>query len=142
ATPARSSDPVTAPIDVPTMTAASRASHPASARAASTPAWKACPTGPPAPRTSPTRWLGSASMSVIGVDPQHPAGGGLGEVVGMHDPRQDLEAVHESRPRSGEVRRCVHDPYLPGSPGRCLGQLDDMAQGVGLLHRGLQVVAA
>ncbi|TMK82627.1 MAG: nuclear transport factor 2 family protein [Actinobacteria bacterium] len=53
--PARSRAPVTAPIDVPTMTYASRASHPASASAASVPAWNECPTGPPAPRTSPTR---------------------------------------------------------------------------------------
>jgi hypothetical protein len=52
--PARINVPTIDPAEVPTMISASRASHPvASASAARTPAWKAWPVAPPAPRTSP-----------------------------------------------------------------------------------------
>src|SRR5829696_8151961 len=54
--PARSMAATTEPADVPTITSAARGSHPVIClRADRTPAWKAWPTTPPAPRTRPTR---------------------------------------------------------------------------------------
>ncbi len=54
--PARRKAPVSEPAEVPTTSVAARGSNPvASARAERTPAWKAPPTTPPAPSTSPTR---------------------------------------------------------------------------------------
>ena len=51
--PARRPAATTEPADVPTMSRAWRASQPnSSSRALSTPTWKACPTTPPAPRTT------------------------------------------------------------------------------------------
>ena len=72
ATPSRRRVPVTDPADEPTTTAAVLGSHPNSRwSAASTPAWYACPTTPPAPSTNPTLALDGAPrvQATPGSDP-------------------------------------------------------------------------
>ena len=65
--PARSTAPITAPAEVPTISSAERASHPvASARAASTPVWNAPPTTPPAPSARPTAMVAMLAPADVG----------------------------------------------------------------------------
>src|SRR5579875_3376393 len=77
AIPARSRAPVSEPMEVPIMRSASRGSQPHSQSAASTPAWKAWPTGPPAPRISATRGCPSAGSRSAAVS--------TGEVTGRSE---------------------------------------------------------
>src|SRR5437764_1665917 len=117
--PMRRAVPTWEPADVPTITSASRESQPSpSSSAARTPAWKARPPKPPAPRTSPILLMLELYPRMTRSHPR--ASSGLGHLEpGETRLRGTLDhvAVHvEPGAVAGAVPRAVGGVPADGAP--------------------------
>src|SRR5437588_10344614 len=108
--PMRRAVPTWEPADVPTITSASRGSQPSpSSSAARTPAWKARPPKPPAPRTSPILLMLELYPRMTRSHPCTPSGLGhlgLGEAA-LRRPLENVAVDVEPGAVAGAVPRAV-----------------------------------